>query len=288
MSEVRILVVLILCPMAWVLLDLLRKVLAARARAMPMACLMVLGQLPFLLIWLGFEGGVEISPGYFPPALLSVAINLVANVAYMRAIRLSPMGATLPLLSLTPAFSSLFGVPLLGEVPELRQWLGIVFVVGGAILLNSMPGERSLLAALRRERGAPWMILVALLWSLTPAFDKMALRHASETSHALVLTLGIACGLLIILLCQDRLVELRVERRALAWLTLAAFVGAAASLLQLLAIRWVWVGLVETLKRGIGAAFALLLGWWLFGEQMTRRRVWAVVLMVFGVVAVLV
>ena len=49
----------------------------------------------------------------------------------------------------------------------------------------------------------------------------------------------------------------------------------------------VLVGLVETVKRGIGAAMALLLGRLVFGEELSRRRMAAVALMIAGVWLVL-
>jgi drug/metabolite transporter (DMT)-like permease len=216
MPDLQTLIILILCPLAWVLLDLLRKILADRGRAMPLTCLLLVYQLPFLPLWLWVQGSWSIGAGYWWPALASVAINLVANVAYMQAIRLSPISVTLPLLALTPAFSSLVGVPILGEVPLPLQWFGIALVVAGALVLNSNPEEVGRWRFLKWERGALYMLFVAICWSLTPALDKLALRHASGAMHALVLSLGIVLGLLGLLVAKGRLSELRVSRSTTA------------------------------------------------------------------------
>jgi multidrug transporter EmrE-like cation transporter len=53
--------------------------------------------------------------------------------------------------------------------------------------------------------------------------------------------------------------------------------------LQLLALPMVFVGTVETLKRGIGNFMALISGWIFFRERVTLLKVLAVALMAVGV-----
>jgi drug/metabolite transporter (DMT)-like permease len=231
-----------------------------------------------------------IRPGYLPPAAASVALNIAANLLFFAALRNSQLSVTIPLLSLTPVFTALLAIPMLGEIPALRQWLGILLVVAGAFVLN-LPEGGSLSPAARSPvsapRGAGLMVLVALFWSLTGPFDKMATAKASGPFHATVLCTGVAIGIAMVLAGQRRLREL-ADVRAAGWIfILAVLISIAALGLQLLAMMKVWVGLVETLKRGIGNLSALILGRTLFGEAVTPRKLLAVGLMIAGVALIL-
>ncbi|MCP3962470.1 MAG: DMT family transporter [bacterium] len=284
------LVVVLACAFSWVGLDLLRKLLAGRGRATPITFALVAAQLPLFLGWAVIRGEWHIGASYWWPGLGSLVVNLLANLAYMQSVRLSPMSATLPLLSLTPVFTTLLGIPLLAEWPRVIQAVGILLVVAGAFLLNRNQESPTAGSERRRfwrsiptDRGAILMISVALLWSLATPFDKLAIRHADPALHALILVAGITLGLFAVLLRQGRLGEIRDLRSSIGLVLLAAVCSGVAIFLQLLAIQMIWVGLVETVKRAVGAAMALALGRWVFREQVIRRQVAAVGLMLVGV-----
>jgi uncharacterized membrane protein len=284
--------VLMACAFAWVGLDLLRKLLVVHAPVLPMTFALVAAQLPLFFLWAAAEGRFAVGAGYWLPGSVCIAVNLVANLAYMKSVRLSPMSATLPLLSLTPVFTTLAAIPLLGEWPRPVQALGILIVVAGALSLNAGPGQvRSLgglLGSLVKEPGAPWMVATALCWSIAPPLDKLAMRHASPGTHAFIMAAGIVLGLAAMLLSRGRLSEVRgLSRRAVRVLAASAVVCGVALFFQLLAIRIMWVGMVETVKRGIGAMMALILGRLVFGEELEARRFAAVLMMIVGVWLVL-
>ena len=73
------------------------------------------------------------------------------------------------------------------------------------------------------------------------------------------------------------------------WILLATgvVVGAAALGFQLLALQHAWVGFVDTVKRGIGSALALVFGRVFFAEPLTLRKVLAVGAIVAGVTVML-
>jgi drug/metabolite transporter (DMT)-like permease len=277
--------------LAWSGFDVCRKVLADRVRPAPLGFLLAAGAVPLFAVWTAVDGMPAIQPGYLPPAAASVALNIAANLLFFAALRNSQLSVTIPLLSLTPVFTALLAIPMLGEIPALRQWLGILLVVAGAFVLN-LPADGSMSpAAMARawigERGAGLMVLVALFWSLTGPFDKMATGKASGPFHATVLCTGVAIGIAAVLAAQRRLRELSDVRKA-GWIfVLAVLISIAALGLQLLAMLKVWVGLVETLKRGIGNLSALILGRTLFGEAVTPRKLLAVGLMIAGVALIL-
>lgn len=317
------LLLVLLCALGWAGLDLLRKLLAGHAAPVPSSLLLVAGQIPLFVLWAALDGeswaggGASIGSGYWLPGLVSIGINLLANVAFMQSVRVAPMSRTVPLLSLTPVFATLFAVPTLGEWPSPGESLGVVLVVATAFVIahdssgsgaaeeSPSPGDPADLRSGSSKAGAgrlpPWlargwqhggilMAFVALCWSITPTLDKLAMQHTSPALHALVLVVGIALGLALVLWQQDRLGEVRdafSSRTALVLGVSAVIVGALASAIQLLALQQAPVGVVETVKRGLGASLALFFGALIFSEQVGWRRILAVVVMIVGVAMVL-
>jgi drug/metabolite transporter (DMT)-like permease len=289
------LLIILVSSLAWGGLDSLRKILADGIAPLALVCLLTLGAMPLFALWVAVDGMPSVRPGYLAPALASVALNVGANLAYVVAVRRAALSVTVPLLSLSPAFTALLAIPLLGERPSLPQALGVLLVVVGAFGLNlsagEAAGERISLAATvrswRQRPGALWMVVVAVLWALAVPLDKLAVERASGPFHGLVLNTGVAFCSLAGLAATRRLRELAQVRRAAAPFAGALVVGAVGLGLQLLAIQLVWVGLVETLKRGIGNLMAVVFGRIVFGEPITGRKLAAVVLMAAGVALVL-
>jgi multidrug transporter EmrE-like cation transporter len=126
------------------------------------------------------------------------------------------------------------------------------------------------------------MISSAAFWSASSAADKWSLTCASPAAHGVVqgVVIFVLCaGGLVLLGRQKRLSGIIAERRTLA---LAVLVFVAALGLQWLAFADVWVGVVEALKRAIGATGALVVGRIVFDEQFHAPRVVAAVGMAVG------
>lgn len=284
------LVLIVACTLFWSGYDLTRKLLVDRMRPTPLLFLLTVGQAPLLLAWAAVDGLAAPGPGYWVPATGSVVLNIVANLAFVHAFKVAPISLTIPLLSLTPVITTLFAVPLLGELPSAVQWAGILLVVAGAFVIN-LPGAPAAEPAAAgapplgrgRQRGALLMVVVAVCWSLTSPFDKLALEAASAPVHGFVLCAGVAAGVFVILALQRRVGEVRQIERAPWLLVLSLVLSAFALAFQLLAIRVVWVSLVETLKRGFGNVAALAYGRFLFGEPITAAKVAGVLLITAGV-----
>lgn len=264
-------------------LDLIRKLLAGRVDALALVFFMSLGAVPFIAVLIAFQGVGNVSIGYVLPGLGALALNLLGNFLFIHSVRLSPLSRTIPLLSLTPAFTALMAIPLLGEIPTRAQAAGILLVVLGAMALNSDANARRPLQGVLHEKGALLMIVVALTWSLSGPLDKLALAHASVLFHGVVLTCGVATGALVVLFLQGRINALS-SARPYTWLLVASMVAVTLALVfQLLAIQGVFVSLVEAFKRSLGSVLAVGIGRIVFGERVRPIQTVAVVVMVVGV-----
>jgi multidrug transporter EmrE-like cation transporter len=127
------------------------------------------------------------------------------------------------------------------------------------------------------------MIGVAFLWSATLLLDKEALAYATPQLHALVLNAGVAVGAVVALAIRGETKQLGRIRGHFALLAAAVLVSAAALAAQLAALGRVPLGYLETIKRGLGGALAVLWGRLFFAEPATAAKVAAVALMTCGV-----
>lgn len=273
--------------LAWSGLDLARKLLTDAMRPIPMVVLLTAGQVAVIGLWLLFDGVPTIKAGYWWPALGSIALNLVSNVMAVRALALSPLSVTLPYLALTPVFTTIVSVLILGEYPKVPHYAGIALVLAGALTLAMTEGGaesfRAMAKAIRREGGSWRMIAVALMWSTAGPLDKMATSQASAPFHGVVIGLGMVVGLTLLLAFERRLGELK-EFKGNPLILLGGMVaGGLALVLQLMAMQLVFVNLVEGVKRVTSLAAAAILGKLFFQEEVTRMRLLAIGLMAVGV-----
>jgi len=272
----------IAAALCWAGLDVVRKALAGKASPTALAVFLLLGQVPFLGAWAALDQTWITDARYWPPAVASMAMNALANVLFMRSVQLSPLSRTVPFLSLTPVFSALAAIPLLGEVPGPMHWAGILLVVVGALVLNSDLSD-SLWRSVSHEKGAPYMIAVAVLWAVSTALDKRALLHSAPASHAFLLSGGSATILVVWILATRRHGELREVFAAPKGLLVGLIGFAVAALaLQMVALQWLWVAVIETLKRAFGVLGSVVLGRVFFLEPITGRKLAAMALMVAG------
>lgn len=302
------LVLAVLGSLAWAGLDVLRKQVGEEVSATAAVAALTLFQLPFVVAamtvgetlgprlepWsIVFTGFPELTLPYLWPLLGSVVLNVLANWLFLRAVQISPLSLTIPYLSFTPVFTAFSGMVLLGEVPTTGGWIGIGLVVVGAFSLNpgdSARGAFAPLKALWDERGSLYMLGVAALWSVTPAFDKVGSEMTNVMGHTALVAAGLFVAFYLLRLVTDRdpLAMVREFGRAPKLLLLGAALNVLAMVFQLSAYHWVDVAYVETLKRAIGVVASILVGWLWFGESDIRRRLLGATVMAVGVGVVLV
>lgn len=287
---------MLIASLGWATFDAARKYLSDRIPPVALVVLLMLGQVPVFAIWLGWtihtDGLPAVGTDYLAPALLSVAINVAANLLFLRAVNLSPLSLTIPMLSFSPAFSA-----LLASLPPLRETLtpyqaaGAGLVIIGALALNASglvaDGIGGLGRKLIREKGVPIMLVVALLFSLSSAVDKVAQGASSPPFHALVQCLGVGLVLLVELFRRGQLGQLRAVMQHQRAFGGAVAAGATALGFQMSAFAVAPVSTVETVKRAVGMTAAQVIGRVAFGEPLTLAKWIAVALMSAGCVLIL-
>jgi len=127
--------------------------------------------------------------------LLSVALPLevIAIVLYIKALKSSPLSLTLPFLSLTPVFLIGVSYVLIGEKISGLGVLGVLCITIGGYALHMKEFKKGILqplAAIFRERGSVYMILVAFIYSVTASLSKKAILDSSPIFFAIVYWTG--------------------------------------------------------------------------------------------------
>lgn len=267
--------------LAWAASDAVRKRLAGPMGAVALGWWMSIGSLPVFLAWVGLSGAAVPEAAYWPWGLAAFAGTLSATLLMLAALAIADLGVAIPMLALTPVFSAFVAWGLLGEALSGAAWVGVGLVVAGAVGLQ-VHGRRW-----RPDRGALMMAGVALLWSLSAVFDKLAIQHAAVPTHAALQVGGSALVLGPWLLVRGRAAALLPPRGHRVAAVVAVLVFGLALGTQLLAVSVEPVSRVETVKRAVGLISAVVVGRLAFGEPFTAARVAGVALMGVGAALVL-
>lgn len=278
----------ILSSLGWAGFDATRKVLSSRVPAVPLVVLLMVGQLPFFGAWIAWDHAtLVVGPGFWTPALASVALNVAANLLFLKAVRESPLSLTIPMLSLSPAFAAVAEFVGYGAAPTGPQWLGMGIVILGAITLHAGgqagADPRAVVRQMLQERGSLWMAVVALLWAVSGTFDKAATSHATAAVAGFAQCAGVALCLAVWMVARRETSGLRAIGSVRGVYVLSIASGVLALGVQLLAYQLALVGLVEAVKRAVGMLTSLALGRVVFGERIGLTQVAAVLVMAVGV-----
>ena len=214
-----------------------------------------------------------------------VPLEIAAMVFYMKAIRDYPLSLTVPYLSFTPAFAILTAWLFLDETISLYGFFGIVLIIIGAWILNiPETGKISLrrilepFKAIFRNAGSRFMLLAAIIYSLTSSGGKVVLAYmpAEQFGSFYFAAVGIAA---ILLFGKS---SAQVIRRNLLPSFYVAALMAVMVYLHFLALEQVEVAYMISVKR-TSLLFGIIFGVLFFRERHLAMHLFAASLMLAGV-----
>lgn len=223
--------------------------------------------------------------GFYSAIFTALPLEILAQVLYMQALRLSPLSIVAPLLSLSPVFMLVVPLLLIDERISLVSGFGVVLIAAGAYLLNAGAARKGILEpfrALLRERGAVFMCLVALLFSFTATLSKKAIMLSSPFHYMAVYWTSLVVAMLPLLFIyyrgrwRDALGGGTVGKAFLPALLFVVAVTAAAMALGMAKVTY-----VTSIKR-LSALFSIVLGGMVLKEGGMRERLAGGALMVSG------
>jgi drug/metabolite transporter (DMT)-like permease len=259
------------------------KALSRRNHVYVITWSMMALSLPWTALVLLAQGLPPVGSGFLKAAAVSLVLNLAAVTLQVKALSLSPLSLTMPFLAFTPLFMILTSSIVLGEVPDSKGLLGIVLIASGAYAINLEKlrgGALGPLRAVASEKGSRLMLIVALIWSVTAVYDKVAVLESSPafytTCFSAVFGLLYAPALLL------GLRRTPPPRGSVPRLILLGALSAVMIISQMSAIELTAASYVIAVKRA-GMVIAVLLGYVFFKERHVATRLLGASLMMAGV-----
>ena len=243
-------------------------------------------QILIFSIWCVKESFFFDLKSYFIPGLFSVLTGVFAALIFLKSLKESEISLPIPLLSLSPLFSSLFSWFFLEEALSKVQYIGILIIITGILILYSKKFKfisfLESIVNIKDNMSAKLMIVVAFFWSFTPVLDKICLQYSSLNIHGLVQAICIF-GILFFFSKKELkdLNNLKKENYILIFFTIC--IGASAIILQFFSITLSYVPIMESIKRATGQFGALFFGKIFFNESITKQKILGVILISAGV-----
>ncbi|MBA3060380.1 MAG: DMT family transporter [Nitrospirae bacterium] len=243
--------------------------------------------LPLLLIiWL-FVPVPELDAEFYKAFALLVPLETVTIVLYIKALRLSPLSLTLPFLALTPVFLIFISYLILGEKVTFRGGAGIFLIAVGSYTLNIREIKKGIFEPFRsiaREKGSIMMIGVAVIYSLTASFGKVAIEHSSPLFFAVTYFIALTVFFAPIAFWMGRNeLEVFFRDKQFRKLVLPGVFLAVMAATQMLAMSLTKVAYMISVKR-LSLIIGIMYGYFLFREENIKERFLGAVLMLIGFV----
>ena len=237
-----------------------------------------------LLPWVLYTGIPPLNSQFWLALLIGGSINAVTALLYMKAIKLSDLSLTLPLVALTPLFMLVTSPLIVGEYPKFFDYMGILLIVAGSYLLNIKEKSKGYLApfkALLDEPGPKLMLIVAFLWSIASNCDKIGVTNSYPIFWAFSLFGTMSVLLLPVLLHKTPNPGQQILKQ-LPMLAAMGFINAIGLIFQMQALTLTLVVRVTAIKR-TSVLMGVLFGHFIFKEKDIQERLLGTGIMILGV-----
>ncbi|KAG2780124.1 hypothetical protein PC129_g21406 [Phytophthora cactorum] len=279
------------------LCDPLRKYLTKFMDPFMVVAMRGLIQAPLFVVWAIVDTGGRLPPLnhlFWTSVCISGSINIITSYLYNRAIQISTLSATVPFLSFTPAFLVVVAFLVLGEVPTVSGVLGISIAMMGGFWLQGAKDDHAskdlLIDSSNASKGSMYMILVAFLWSISNAFDKIGVQNSTPLVYGATIQVIVAGGSYILQKMRVGGEEIYLpigQEMKIPWkfVILAGVTSVVAYYINLVATQHLEVSYVIAIKRS-GCIWSVLMGRFLFRERNLRKKIPSILLMVLGVICI--
>ena len=273
----------------WAAFDLTRKLSLQKISSVSLLLIFTLGQTLIFGSWIFYEDPFLNIINYIIPGLALIIISLFSALLFLKAIKQSDLSLTIPLLSLSPLFSSLFSLIFLKEKLSYFQYIGVFLIIFGTLILYSKRitlGEiLKSFKVLINNKSARLMFVVSLIWSLTPVLDKLCLKNSSINIHGFIQSFGLVILLTFLLKSERR--EITDLKKNWKLILITTLTGIIATVLQFYAILFNYVPIMEAIKRSIGQLSSVIVGKLFFKEKITKPKILGVLILSSGVYYIL-
>jgi uncharacterized membrane protein len=249
------------------------------------AWLRLLWALPFLCASFVFIPIPALDSIFFLAFIAALPLEVTATVLYVKALKASPLSLTVPFLSLTPIFLIVVPYLIIGETISFPGVAGVLMIAIGGYTLNIKEATKGFLAplmAIGKERGSLYMIIVALIYSVTATLGKLAIQHSSPLFFGIVYYSALAGAMTPLALFKNCEKEgVMPCRDAVRASILPGFCHATSIGAHMIAISLTQVAYMISVKR-LSLLIGVVFGYLFFKEANIRERLFGTLLMIIG------
>ncbi|HYV37919.1 MAG TPA: EamA family transporter [Gemmataceae bacterium] len=216
-------------------------------------------------------------------AVIDVALMAMAHLLLMRALQVSPMSMCMPFMSFTMVFLVPTSYIMLGELPTLAKLMGVALIVIGSLVMHRKlfaGGWTAPIAAIARERGSRFVLLVALLLSITSPIQKQLTLMSDAETQGFANSMGL-CLLFAGLAVVQKANCVAVMRKTPGWCVVAGLLDAISILLLYYTFGFLPTAIAISIKRA-GIILHILAGWLIFHEKNITDKLIAASVMLAG------
>lgn len=210
-------------------------------------------------------------------------LEVIALILYMKALRASPLSLTLPFLGFTPVFLIFTSSVILSEEANVYGYMGIFVIVFGSYLLNISKLKEGFLSPIKSifsEKGSVYMLIVALIYSLTTCFSKIGIQYSNPLFFANIYILLISINLFFIIPDKSNIFKLFNKEYFIVGLCFGISI-----LFHFLAIDLVIINYMISIKRS-SLVIGIILAAIFLNEKKWLEKIIAVLIIFSGIVLI--
>lgn len=265
--------------------DTLTKKAAALTDEYTLALVRMVYALPFVIPVFYFVSVPDLDITFYAVTAILMPIDVFVLILYQRAIKLSPLSLTLPMLAFTPVFTVITSYILLGEVPDQNSFIGIVLVFLGVYLLNIHNISKGIfepVKSLKKEKGTKIMFFVAFIFSININLGKILANHSSPYFIGSFYIIAVAISLLIYLIISRKTYAIKnLKKSPILFLSIGIFI-AISFFCHFIALTMTNVAYMVSVKR-TSILFAAIFSALFLKEFYVIERLIGTTVMVAGV-----
>jgi drug/metabolite transporter (DMT)-like permease len=215
---------------------------------------------------------------------LDVGLITIVMWLYFRALQISPLSMCIPFLAFTPVFLIPSTYIILGQKPEPIKLLGVALIVVGSLAMHRQlfaVGWLAPVKAVLEYKGSRYMLIVALIFSLTNPLDAKLVKMSDVFTESFAYGVGLCISFYLLAKSQKGDFAAAAKGNA-KWIVLAGLFDAVSLLFQLASYAYIPVVITVSIKRA-GIVLSVFAGWLFFREREITDKVIAASVMFCGV-----
>ena len=225
---------------------------------------------------------------YFLIGACLVILNVLSLYLFLLVLKSGKISIYIPMLSFTPFFSAIYSKLILNEELVFIQYIGMLFIVVGSLTLHSSQFNSQTKLSINynylNNKNLLYILIVSLIWSLTPVLDKECLKYTGVYLHGFLQSCGMLLLFPLILLNSNKYKSTLMKKMDYDLIFfLIIILGFLTAFIQLMALQYVFVAELESLKRGIGIVLSLVFGYFIFKEEVNLKKIFSVIIIICGV-----